>query len=218
MGKRGSSSSEDVEAPLLALPADDGRERPPAAAWARPLLAHGYPAVASGPAACAAVCALVDLGGAHRGARNMLAVLAWVFLWWVTGAVPLAVASMAPLFLFPLFGVAGADAVAKAYMDDVISLVLGSFILALAIEHYQIHRRLALNVRAAAAALPLPFLAAAISVRDRLIRDCITDTLPARRSRRCSAGTRCGRRCCCWASPAPPSSSACGSTTRRARS
>ncbi|PAN36097.1 hypothetical protein PAHAL_6G257100 [Panicum hallii] len=146
MGKRGSSSSEDVEAPLLALPADDGRERPPAAAWARPLLAHGYPAVASGPAACAAVCALVDLGGAHRGARNMLAVLAWVFLWWVTGAVPLAVASMAPLFLFPLFGVAGADAVAKAYMDDVISLVLGSFILALAIEHYQIHRRLALNI------------------------------------------------------------------------
>jgi len=69
-----------------------------------------------------------------------------VFLWWVTGAVPLAVASMAPLFLFPLFGVAAADAVAKAYMDDVISLVLGSFILALAIEHYQIHRRLALNI------------------------------------------------------------------------
>ena len=217
MGKRGGgSSADDVEAPLLAPPAES-RERPAPAAWARALLAHGYPAVASGPAACAAVCALVDLGGAHRGARNMLAVLAWVFLWWVTGAVPLAVASMAPLFLFPLFGVAAADAVAKAYMDDVISLVLGSFILALAIEHYQIHRRLALNVRAA---LPLPSLAA-VSVRDRLIRDCITDELPVRRrrrSRRCSAGTRCGRRCCCWASPAPPSSSACGSTTRRARS
>ncbi|KAG2584883.1 tonoplast dicarboxylate transporter-like [Panicum virgatum] len=146
MGKRGGgSSADDVEAPLLAPPAES-RERPAPAAWARALLAHGYPAVASGPAACAAVCALVDLGGAHRGARNMLAVLAWVFLWWVTGAVPLAVASMAPLFLFPLFGVAAADAVAKAYMDDVISLVLGSFILALAIEHYQIHRRLALNI------------------------------------------------------------------------
>ncbi|KAF8654552.1 hypothetical protein HU200_061746 [Digitaria exilis] len=108
--------------------------------------AQGYPAVGSGPAACAAVCLLVDLGEAHRGARDMLAVLAWVFLWWVTGAVPLAVASMAPLFLFPLFGVFAADDVAKAYMDDVISLVLGSFILALAIEHYQIHRRLALNI------------------------------------------------------------------------
>ncbi|KAJ1269070.1 hypothetical protein BS78_07G182300 [Paspalum vaginatum] len=147
-GSFGGGSCEDVEAPLLPPPPGHGgaRER---SAWARALLAHRYPAVASGPAACAAVCALVDLGArdAHRGAaRNMLAVLAWVFLWWVTGAVPLAVASMAPLFLFPLFGVAGADAVAKAYMDDVISLVLGSFILALAIEHYQIHRRLALNI------------------------------------------------------------------------
>jgi sodium-dependent dicarboxylate transporter 2/3/5 len=73
-------------------------------------------------------------------------VLARVFIWWITDAVPLAVASMAPLFLFPLFGVSSSDAVAKAYMDDVISLVLGSFILALAIEHYNIHRRLALNI------------------------------------------------------------------------
>ncbi|CAO2202443.1 unnamed protein product [Urochloa humidicola] len=142
----GSSSSDDVEAPLLAPPPPLASPSP-AAAWVRALLAHRYAAVASGPAACAAVCSLVDLGGTpHRGARNMLAVLAWVFLWWVTGAVPLAVASMAPLFLFPLFGVSNADAVAKAYMDDVISLVLGSFILALAIEHYQIHRRLALNI------------------------------------------------------------------------
>ncbi|XP_066353484.1 tonoplast dicarboxylate transporter-like [Miscanthus floridulus] len=163
MDKRGSfggSSSDDVEAPLLPPPPardDRAKERPPSSSsssWVRALLAHRYPAVASGPAAAAAVCLLVDLsvgaGGAHahahREARNMLAVLAWVFLWWVTGAVPLAVASMAPLFLFPLFGVASADAVAKAYMDDVISLVLGSFILALAIEHYQIHRRLALNI------------------------------------------------------------------------
>ncbi|KAG0524611.1 hypothetical protein BDA96_07G226400 [Sorghum bicolor] len=158
MDKRG-SSSDDVEAPLLPPPPparDDGAKERPSSSWVRALLAHRYPAVASGPAAAAAVCVLVDLGfgagGAHanhhhhREARNMLAVLAWVFLWWVTGAVPLAVASMAPLFLFPLFGVASADAVAKAYMDDVISLVLGSFILALAIEHYQIHRRLALNI------------------------------------------------------------------------
>jgi sodium-dependent dicarboxylate transporter 2/3/5 len=208
----GSLSSEDVEAPLLLPPpagAANSKDRP-AAAWVRAVLAHRYPAVASGPAACAAVCALVDLGPAHRGARNMLAVLAWVFLWWVTGAVPLAVASMAPLFLFPLFGVAGADAVAKAYMDDVISLVLGSFILALAIEHYQIHRRLALNVR-----LPRPpsfhHLLAIHTLRQ-------TNCNCGCRSRRCSAGIQCGRRCCCWGSPAPPSSSACGSTTRRARS
>ncbi|KAL5222586.1 hypothetical protein ABZP36_027299 [Zizania latifolia] len=149
-GSFGGSSSEDVEAPLLLPPARGGvkGDRPAAAAASgvRGLLEHKYPAIAAGPLACAAVCALVDLGPGHGEARNMLGVLAWVFLWWVTGAVPLAVASMAPLFLFPLFGVSSADAVAKAYMDDVISLVLGSFILALAIEHYHIHRRLALNI------------------------------------------------------------------------
>lgn len=45
-----------------------------------------------------------------------------------------------------MFGIASADEVAHSYMDDVISLVLGSFILALAVEHYNIHRRLALNI------------------------------------------------------------------------
>ncbi|CAL5073678.1 unnamed protein product [Urochloa decumbens] len=142
------SSSEDVTRPLL-LPVHDGmpsttRGRSCCSALGS-VLANKYLAVASGPAACALVCALGDLGG-HPAARNMLGVLAWVFLWWITDAVPLAVASMAPLFLFPAFGIASADDVARAYMDDVISLVLGSFILALAIEHYSIHRRLALNI------------------------------------------------------------------------
>lgn len=77
---------------------------------------------------------------------KMLGVIAWVFTWWITEAVPLPVTSMCPLFLFPLFGISSADAVAHSYMDDVITLVLGSFILALAVERYNVHRRLALNV------------------------------------------------------------------------
>nr|GEV09244.1 tonoplast dicarboxylate transporter [Tanacetum cinerariifolium] len=76
----------------------------------------------------------------------MLGVLAWVFAWWLTEAVPMPITSMSPLFLFPIFGISAADDVAHSYMDDVISLVLGSFILALAVEHYNIHRRLALNI------------------------------------------------------------------------
>ncbi|XP_066399646.1 tonoplast dicarboxylate transporter-like [Miscanthus floridulus] len=144
------SSSEDVTRALLPTHDEDRLTTTgELSCWSglRTLLASKYLAVASGPAACALICALVDLGG-HPAARNMLGVLAWVFLWWITDAVPLAVASMAPLFLFPAFGISSSDAVAKAYMDDVISLVLGSFILALAIEHYSIHRRLALNITA----------------------------------------------------------------------
>jgi sodium-dependent dicarboxylate transporter 2/3/5 len=129
-GQWESSSSDDVTRPLLPLHDDDGARSP-----LRSVLANKYLSIAAGPLAAALICALVDLGAGHKAARNMVGVLAWVFIWWITDAVPLAVASMAPLFLFPLFGVSSSDAVAKAYMDDVISLVLGSFILALAIEH-----------------------------------------------------------------------------------
>ncbi|XP_042441108.1 tonoplast dicarboxylate transporter-like [Zingiber officinale] len=101
--------------------------------------------IVSGPVSCMLIFFFVDVGGRPL-CRNMLAVLSWVFLWWMTEAVPMAVTSMAPLFLFPIFGISSADEVAKFYMDDIIALVLGSFIIVLAVEHYNIHRRLALNV------------------------------------------------------------------------
>ncbi|XP_073312569.1 tonoplast dicarboxylate transporter-like [Primulina huaijiensis] len=102
-----------------------------------------------GPLLCGIVCLCGKLNGGGGGGNsswNMLAVLVWIFSWWLTEAVPMPITSMSPLFLFPLFGISSADDVARSYMDDVISLVLGSFILALAVEHYNIHRRLALNV------------------------------------------------------------------------
>ncbi|KVH88676.1 tonoplast dicarboxylate transporter [Cynara cardunculus var. scolymus] len=100
-----------------------------------------------GPLLCAVICVCVKLEGPSPTiSRNMLGVLAWVFAWWLTEAVPMPITSMSPLFLFPIFGIAAADDVASSYMDDVISLVLGSFILALAVEHYNIHKRLALNI------------------------------------------------------------------------
>ncbi|CAL5183990.1 unnamed protein product [Lathyrus oleraceus] len=98
-----------------------------------------------GPLLSLVICLLVKLD-APATSTKMLGVIAWVFTWWISEAVPLPVTSMCPLFLFPLFGISSADAVAHSYMDDVITLVLGSFILALAVERYNVHRRLALNV------------------------------------------------------------------------
>ncbi|XP_071713878.1 tonoplast dicarboxylate transporter [Rutidosis leptorrhynchoides] len=103
--------------------------------------------ISLGPLLCSLICVCVKLDdGGNKTSRNMLGVIAWVFAWWLTEAVPMPITSMSPLFLFPVFGIAAADDVAHSYMDDVISLVLGSFILALAVEHYNIHRRLALNI------------------------------------------------------------------------
>ena len=99
-----------------------------------------------GPILSLIVYLFVKFDDAPAASRNMLAAIAWIFSWWVTEAVPMPVTSMCPLFLFPLFGIASADSVAHSYMDDVITLVLGSFILALAVERYNVHLRLALNV------------------------------------------------------------------------
>ncbi|CAN4114651.1 unnamed protein product [Withania somnifera] len=99
-----------------------------------------------GPLLCTIICLFVKIENAPATSTNMLGILAWIFTWWVSEAVPMPITSMSPMFLFPLFGISSADDVAHSYMDDVIALVLGSFILALAVEHYNIHRRLALNI------------------------------------------------------------------------
>lgn len=136
------AGSDDPKAPLLPVQSPSGSSP---SSHLKSLLTSNHLSIASGPIACMLIFFFVDLNGQHSS-RNMLAVLSWVFLWWLTKAVPMAVTSMAPLFLFPIFGIASADEVAKSFMDDIIALVLGSFILALAVEHYNIHRRLALNI------------------------------------------------------------------------
>ncbi|XP_057962918.1 tonoplast dicarboxylate transporter isoform X2 [Malania oleifera] len=134
------AASEDPKAPLLPT---IQRQQSFRSCLTSNILTRNIFFVLLGPLLCAAICLSVRLPASPR---NMLGVLAWVFAWWITEAVPMPVTSMAPLFLFPLFGIAAADDVARSYMDDVIALVLGSFVLALAVEHYNIHKRLALNI------------------------------------------------------------------------
>eukprot|EP00850_Spirogloea_muscicola_P019180 SM000185S04039 [mRNA] locus=s185:125856:130483:+ [translate_table: standard] len=62
------------------------------------------------------------------------------------GLVMLAVTSILPLAIFPLFGIMEADEVAPSYLNDTIVLFLGSFIFALAVEKWNIHRRIALKM------------------------------------------------------------------------
>ncbi|KAB2026015.1 hypothetical protein ERO13_D06G160500v2 [Gossypium hirsutum] len=137
-------NSDDSKAPLL--PINESVESSSSSPFSlKSLISLKSFYVVLGPILCAIVCVFVKFDGPVTS-RNMLAVLAWVFSWWLTEAVPMPITSMAPLFLFPLFGISSADSVAHSYMDDVITLVLGSFILVLAVERYNIHRRLALNI------------------------------------------------------------------------
>lgn len=78
--------------------------------------------------------------------KSTLAVAAVMALYWATEAIPIPVVSLLPLVFFPLFGVSSSDKVAKAYTDPVIYLFLGGFILAVAVEKWRLHYRIALKI------------------------------------------------------------------------
>lgn len=65
---------------------------------------------------------------------------------WFTQGIPIAATSLIPLCAYPLLGIQPADDVSKSYIDSNIWLSLGGFIIALGIERWGLHRRLALHV------------------------------------------------------------------------
>lgn len=83
--------------------------------------------------------------GMSQEALAVLASTLWIATWWVTEAIPIPATSLLPLILFPLSG-AVEGSVASSYADNTIFLFLGGFIIALAMEKWNLHRRIALNI------------------------------------------------------------------------
>jgi len=79
-------------------------------------------------------------------AVKSLAVAVLMITWWVTEALPLPAVALVPMFLLPLLGLGSLEEVSKAYSNPVIFLFLGGFMIGLAIEKWNLHRRIALNI------------------------------------------------------------------------
>ncbi len=77
---------------------------------------------------------------------RMAALAAWMAIWWLTEAVPLAVTSILPIVLFPLLNIATPAETTRQYFNPIISLFLGAFLIAIAMERWNLHRRIALKV------------------------------------------------------------------------
>lgn len=70
----------------------------------------------------------------------------WMAVWWLTEAISIYATALLPLAVLPLTGAQSITEAANAYAHPLIFLFLGGFILALALEHWRLHRRFALFI------------------------------------------------------------------------
>jgi sodium-dependent dicarboxylate transporter 2/3/5 len=84
--------------------------------------------------------------GMEPHAQRLAAVAALMAVCWMTQAMPIEVTSLLPLALFPLCGIQSAKSVAASYFSDSSFLYMGGFIVALGIERWRLHKRMALRI------------------------------------------------------------------------
>ena len=79
-------------------------------------------------------------------ATTVIATALWMVCWWITEAVSISVTALLPLVLFPLFKVMPIGDVGANYGSPIVFLFFGGFVLALALEKVNLHKRIALNI------------------------------------------------------------------------
>ena len=84
--------------------------------------------------------------GLSPAGQRAAAVTILMAIWWVGEAIPIYATALVPLALFPLLGILPADLTAQNYGHNYVLMLLGGFFIARAIEHQQLHRRMALGV------------------------------------------------------------------------
>lgn len=110
---------------------------------------HAYAMIwitrALGPlAACLVWWLLDDARGLSADGRLVAAIASWMAIWWMTEAIPLAATSLLPIVLLPVLTSLSMAGVTAPYASPIVFLFLGGFLIAIALEKWNLHRRVAL--------------------------------------------------------------------------
>ena len=87
-----------------------------------------------------------DFNPAKPQINTMAAIAVLMAVLWITEAIPLAATSLIPLIFYPVTGILSADEIASSYINSIIFLFLGGFLIAIAMEEWALHKRIALKI------------------------------------------------------------------------
>jgi solute carrier family 13 (sodium-dependent dicarboxylate transporter), member 2/3/5 len=99
-----------------------------------------------GPLLFALLLVLPTPEGMEPAAKIVAATTVWIAIWWMTEAIPIPATSLLPLVILPLMGAASPAELAPGYANPLIFVFIGGFLIALAIERWNLHRRIALRI------------------------------------------------------------------------
>ncbi|PIE56872.1 MAG: anion transporter [Desulfobulbus propionicus] len=99
-----------------------------------------------GPLLFLLVLVLPQPEGMTPAAQKMAAVACLMATWWMSEAIPIPATSLLPIALFPLLGIMHTKQATAPYASHLIFLFMGGFIIALAMQRWNLHRRIAMQI------------------------------------------------------------------------